>query len=667
MTLQKGEMVHNRYRILHRMGDTNYRAMDMSLRQACIVKEFTGTTSERITQLASVQHPRLPRIIDLVGNGDQSLLVMDLIEGANLPERMFETDDPTPDEQIWAWLEQLVEILVYLHGQNPPVTHGNISLDTVTIRPNGEAALTDFATHEKEPSVDVHALGYILGYLVTDTHPPQTDQQLLEKLAPLPGRLSQLAQELLKGSVTKAENVLARKNETPDSPETTYLAGALGSPAPDETPAVPQASEPVMPWDKPAEDNPQAGPGTIVWGERVADDQRTADDQKNVDDNFKQPIEFRRPQQPPPVIDSTETIPEPPPTQMVGSHLTQASPIREVPKFQPIREAAATSARPSASQPAAPSAPKAEKKSKGFNWLWIVVGIMAGIILLCLGAVGFVALNWDEIVAEVTPAFSEVDIDPEKEVVEAATAIPEINQPADTDEAENAPAFEDIEEATATPLPAPTEAPAEAPAEDINLPEEDPTEVPEEQVNAPVEENLEANSEENEPASGSAGDNGGSIQGDVYRNDELGYLFVIPEDFVVLSEGNGAVTMGRNIAGADESILMRVFPLAENSSAEQLMSEIEAQVPDTEGIMYGRQPAEFDELSGLYQLSSIFPTEESPNNLISEIYTLQNEEASILVIGTMTAEAEVSAVIFDILPSFLTDLEIFVGTAYGSE
>ena len=44
MTLKSGDLIRNRYRIMHPLSDTSYRAMDMSLRQSCLIKEFSGTT-----------------------------------------------------------------------------------------------------------------------------------------------------------------------------------------------------------------------------------------------------------------------------------------------------------------------------------------------------------------------------------------------------------------------------------------------------------------------------------------------------------------------------------------------------------------------------------------------------------------------------------------------
>ena len=96
MTLERGALLHKRYRIVEILGQGGmgsvYRAVDENLGVDCAVKENLFTTDEYARQfrleaviLANLRHPNLSRVIDHFVIGDQGqYLVMDYIEGEDL-------------------------------------------------------------------------------------------------------------------------------------------------------------------------------------------------------------------------------------------------------------------------------------------------------------------------------------------------------------------------------------------------------------------------------------------------------------------------------------------------------------------------------------------------------------------------------------------------------
>src|SRR5512140_3330384 len=100
MTLERGTLLHKRYRIVEILGQGGmgsvYRAIDENLSVEVAVKENLFTTDDYSRQfrlealiLASVRHQHLPRVTDHFVMGDQGqYLVMDYIEGEDLRQRM---------------------------------------------------------------------------------------------------------------------------------------------------------------------------------------------------------------------------------------------------------------------------------------------------------------------------------------------------------------------------------------------------------------------------------------------------------------------------------------------------------------------------------------------------------------------------------------------------
>src|SRR3970282_3058738 len=103
MTLDRGSLLNNRYRIVEILGQGGrgsvYRAVDENLGVDVAVKENLFTTTEYAKQfrleaviLANLRHPNLPRVSDHFVVGEQGqYLVMDFIEGEDLSQRMERT------------------------------------------------------------------------------------------------------------------------------------------------------------------------------------------------------------------------------------------------------------------------------------------------------------------------------------------------------------------------------------------------------------------------------------------------------------------------------------------------------------------------------------------------------------------------------------------------
>jgi eukaryotic-like serine/threonine-protein kinase len=155
MTLERGALLHKRYRIIEVLGQGGmgsvYRAVDENLGVDVAVKENLFTTDEYARQfrleaviLANLRHANLPRVTDHFVIGDQGqYLVMDYIEGEDLRQRMERMGNITEDEAILIGAA-ICDALAYLHTRKPPILHRDLKPGNVKITPDGHIFLVDF-------------------------------------------------------------------------------------------------------------------------------------------------------------------------------------------------------------------------------------------------------------------------------------------------------------------------------------------------------------------------------------------------------------------------------------------------------------------------------------------------------------------------------------------
>ncbi|HTP02893.1 MAG TPA: protein kinase, partial [Anaerolineales bacterium] len=155
MTLERGTLLHKRYRIVEILGQGGmgsvYRAVDENLGVDVAVKENLFTTDEYARQfrleaviLASLRHPNLPRVSDHFAVGDQGqYLIMDFIEGEDLRQRMERMGTVTEDDAVMVGAA-MCDALSYLHTRKPSILHRDIKPGNVKITPEGNIYLVDF-------------------------------------------------------------------------------------------------------------------------------------------------------------------------------------------------------------------------------------------------------------------------------------------------------------------------------------------------------------------------------------------------------------------------------------------------------------------------------------------------------------------------------------------
>lgn len=172
-----GTIIEGKYEVLKLIGKGGmsrvYLAMDQNLNKQWAVKEIEKKARDKNNEVViasamaeanmmkKLDHPSLPRIVDIIDKPDVIYVVMDYIEGEPL-SNVLNKRGAQPQETVIQWAKDLCMVLDYLHTQNPPIIYRDMKPANVMLQPNGNVKLIDFgiAREYKEQNLaDTVSLG----------------------------------------------------------------------------------------------------------------------------------------------------------------------------------------------------------------------------------------------------------------------------------------------------------------------------------------------------------------------------------------------------------------------------------------------------------------------------------------------------------------------------
>ncbi|MBR0430436.1 MAG: serine/threonine protein kinase [Lachnospiraceae bacterium] len=172
-----GTVIEDKYEILKLIGRGGmsevYLAMDKNLNKQWAVKEIKRIAHDENNQVVvqsalveanlmkKLDHPCLPRIVDIIEREDVIFVVMDYVEGESL-NKVLEKEGAIAQEYVIEWAQDLCSVLDYLHMQNPPIIYRDMKPGNIMLQPNGNIKLIDFgiAREYKEQNLeDTMSLG----------------------------------------------------------------------------------------------------------------------------------------------------------------------------------------------------------------------------------------------------------------------------------------------------------------------------------------------------------------------------------------------------------------------------------------------------------------------------------------------------------------------------
>lgn len=185
--MRPGELLGERFELIRELGAGGmgivYHAFDRERREAVAIKTLRGVDPDELLrlkhefrELAELVHPNLVRLHELLSDGRQWWIAMELVDGVPITEYLATRDAP----QVRAVLAQLVEAVAAVHAGGK--LHRDIKPANVLVDRDGRVVLLDFG-------------------LVTTV---ASDHRRREALEGLSGTPAYLAPELFEGGAATA-------------------------------------------------------------------------------------------------------------------------------------------------------------------------------------------------------------------------------------------------------------------------------------------------------------------------------------------------------------------------------------------------------------------------------------------------------------------------------
>ena len=106
-------------------------------------EQFDATFNREFNILSSICHERIAKVLEKFEENCATYLIIEHVRGADL-RSIVEQKGPRNEKKVLLWARQIAEVMVYLHKQDPPVLHRDLSPDNLMEDEDGNIKLIDF-------------------------------------------------------------------------------------------------------------------------------------------------------------------------------------------------------------------------------------------------------------------------------------------------------------------------------------------------------------------------------------------------------------------------------------------------------------------------------------------------------------------------------------------
>ncbi len=222
---QVDEVIHDRYKVKALLGRGGFAAtylvddlrLDGKTRALKEIPELLFDTYET-TLLSRLDHPSIPDITDQFTEESLTYLVLKFGGNKTLESERKKSGGQIPLANLVPWMQQLCDVLDYLHSQNPAVIHRDLKPANILLDDNDRVTLIDFGIAKEaddgqetrtlaravthgfsppeqvggtgtDPRSDIYALGATFYAVATGIVPPASHERLSGKSIVEPSQL----------------------------------------------------------------------------------------------------------------------------------------------------------------------------------------------------------------------------------------------------------------------------------------------------------------------------------------------------------------------------------------------------------------------------------------------------------------------------------------------
>lgn len=145
--------------------------------------------------LMKLKHPGIVSVRDYFADQERNYLLLDYLNGQDL-KQLVRQNGPRSETEALSWAIQIASIMKYLHEQDPPIIHRDLTPDNLVLTEDGSVVVIDFGAANEfigkatgtlvgkqayiapeqfrgkaQPESDIYAFGCTLFYVLTGQEP----------------------------------------------------------------------------------------------------------------------------------------------------------------------------------------------------------------------------------------------------------------------------------------------------------------------------------------------------------------------------------------------------------------------------------------------------------------------------------------------------------------
>ena len=163
-----------------------YKAYHKRLKKEVVIKKIHSDISQKVDTrveadiLKNLKHSYLPKVLDFIVAGGEYYTITDYIDGDSFAD-VIKKEKKFTQKELIRWSIELCEALEYLHGQKPPIIHGDIKPGNVMLTSEGNVCLIDFNISNVFKNEGMVAVGYSNGFSPPEQYSKKAMSRILNE------------------------------------------------------------------------------------------------------------------------------------------------------------------------------------------------------------------------------------------------------------------------------------------------------------------------------------------------------------------------------------------------------------------------------------------------------------------------------------------------------